>query len=57
MVFQPTEIETNFEKVSLLVFHFLYDIITLDSPNTLLEHAILLLVGSINIYSSLAKQL
>lgn len=56
MAFQPTEmIVLNFEKVILFIFHFLYDIITLGARNTLLEHVIILLVGSINIYSCLAK--
>lgn len=55
VAFEPTEIVLNFEKVILLIFHILYDIITLGAPNVSLEHVIILLVGSINIYSNLAK--
>jgi len=43
MAFQPTEIMLYFEKVILLILHFVYDIITLGTQNTLLEHAIILL--------------
>lgn len=55
MAFQTTEMVLNFEKFILLIFHFLYEIITLDAANALLEHVIVLLMGSTNIYSSLAR--
>lgn len=52
VAFQTTEIVLSLEKNILLIFKFLYDITSLDAPNSSLEHGIILLVGAINMYSS-----
>lgn len=49
VAFQTTEIVLSLEKN---IFKFLYDITSLDAPNSSLEYGIILLVGAINMYSS-----